>query len=131
MKKISGQFEVKMEPLASTFKGQGGVQIARMALDKHFRGELDAHSVGEMISAVTSIEGSAGYVAIEQVTGTLAGRQGSFVLQHYGIMNRGESHLTLTVVPDSGTDELVGLVGTMNIRIKDGQHIYEFGFELG
>jgi len=129
--KISGQFAVKMEPLASSFQGQDGVQIARMALDKHFSGELEAHSVGEMLSAVTSTEGSAGYVAIEQVTGTLAGRQGSFVLQHLGTMNQGKPELTLVVVPDSGSDELKGLSGQMDIRIEEGQHYYDFEFELG
>lgn len=129
--KVSGLFKVNMEPLASSFKGQGGAQIARMALDKYFSGELEAHSVGEMLSVVTSTEGSAGYVAIEQVSGILVGRQGSFVLQHLGVMNKGKPELTLVVVPDSGSDELKGLSGQMDIRIEEGQHYYDFEFELG
>ena len=78
-----------------------------------------------MLAAGTAIEGSAGYVAIEQATGTLHGRSGSFVLQHNGTMARGAGQLTITVVPDSGTGELVGLAGTMTITIVDGKHLYD------
>ena len=129
--KISGKFSVKMQPETLSVTGKNDIQLARLSLDKTFVGDLSAHSLGEMISAVTTTPGSAGYVAIEQVTGSLSGKSGSFVLQHYGIMNRGESHLTLTVVPDSGTGELSGLTGTMDIRIEDGQHFYDFEYELG
>ncbi|WP_223787697.1 DUF3224 domain-containing protein [Marinicella meishanensis] len=129
--KISGQFNVNMQPQDLSFAGQHGQQLARMALDKSYQGDLSGSSSGEMLSAVSTTPGSAGYVAIEQVTGTLMGRSGSFVLQHYGVMNRGDSHLTLTVVPDSGTDELTGLTGQMDIRIEDGQHYYDFEYELG
>jgi hypothetical protein len=83
-----------------------------------------------MLTAVTPVEGSAGYVAIEQVTGTLSGRNGRFVLQHFGTMNRGNNFLLLEVVPDSGTGELTGLSGKMSIRMEDGQHFYEFDYEL-
>ncbi len=84
-----------------------------------------------MLSAGTSVKGSAGYVAMEQVTGSLHGRSGSFVLQHYGIMNRGAPQLTVTVVPDSGTGELAGLAGTLAIKIVDGKHFYEMEYTLG
>jgi hypothetical protein len=83
-----------------------------------------------MLSGMTGTKGSAGYVAIERVTGTLAGRRGTFILQHSGTMSRGAQQLTITVVPDSGTDELTGLTGTMAIIIADGKHSYEFDYEL-
>ncbi len=128
--KITGPFNVTMQPEDLSLTSKDEIQLVRMSLDKTFEGELSAHSLGEMISAVSTTPGSAGYVAIEQVSGTLSGRTGSFVLQHYGVMNRGESHLTLTVVPDSGTGELQGLTGSMDIRIEDGQHYYDFDYEL-
>ena len=128
--KISGTFAVNMQPQELTVKGKDGVQMARFALDKTYEGDLTATSKGEMLSAMTTVQGSAGYVAIEQVTGTLAGKQGSFVLQHYGTMNQGDSYLKLEVVPDSGNGELKGLHGTMNIRIEEGQHFYDFEFEI-
>ena len=84
-----------------------------------------------MLSASTSVKGSAGYVAIERVTGTLNGKNGSFVLQHYATMTRGAPQLTITVVPDSGTGELEGLSGKMNIRIENGKHFYDFEYALG
>ena len=83
-----------------------------------------------MLSAMTLVKGSAGYVAIEQVSGTLSGKKGSFVLQHFGTMRKGKDHLILEVVPDSGTDQLSGLAGRMLITIEDGQHFYEFEYEL-
>lgn len=129
--KISGKFTVKMQPHEASFEGLKGIKFARMALDKTFEGDLSAQSVGEMLSAVTETQGSAGYVAIEQVTGTLSGKLGSFVLQHYGIMNQGDAHLTLSVVPDSGSGELKGISGSMAIRIEEGQHFYDFDYELG
>ncbi len=129
--KISGTFEVKMQAEELSLTAKDDIQLARMSLDKTFAGELSAHSLGEMISAVSPTPGSAAYVAIEQVSGSLSGRTGSFVLQHYGVMNRGDSHLTLTVVPDSGTGELIGLSGSMDIRIEDGQHYYDFDYVLG
>jgi hypothetical protein len=76
------------------------------------------------------VKGSAGYVAIEKVTGKLHGRAGTFVLQHTGTMNRGAQKLSITVVPDSGTGELVGLSGKMNIIIAGGKHSYEFDYSL-
>jgi len=102
-----------------------------MGLDKTFYGELEGRSKEEMLSAMTSVKGSAGYVAIEQVVGNLCGKQGSFVLQHFGIMTDGQNRLILEVIPHSGAGELQGLTGTMTINIENGQHFYafQFGFE--
>lgn len=125
----SGTFEVKLtpQPLADSAADQS---LGRLAIDKQFHGDLEATSRGEMLSAGTGVEGSAGYVAIERVSGTLHGRSGSFVLQHNGTMNRGAPQLTITVVPDSGAGELAGLAGTMSIAIADGQHSYDFEYTL-
>jgi len=128
--KISGNFDVRLSPLDAYAQGVDGVNLGRMSIDKQFHGALDASSKGEMLSAMTSVKGSAGYVAIEQVTGDLSGRKGSFVLQHFGTMNRGSDRLILEVVPDSGSGELMGLVGKMTITIEDGQHFYEFEYSL-
>lgn len=126
--RASGTFEVKLTPLDSD-AAAGGV-LARMSIDKQFHGDLQGTSKGEMLAAGTGVQGSAGYVAMEQVTGTLHGRSGTFVLQHSGTMNRGAPTLTVTVVPDSGTGELSGLAGTMTIEIDGGQHWYEFEYTL-
>ncbi len=107
-----------------------GVSLARVSFDKRFAGALDATSGVQMLGARTPVEGSAGYVAIERVTGTLDGKQGTFVLQHSGVMTRGARTLSVTVVPDSGTGELKGLSGRMDIQVVDGKHFYEFDFEL-
>ena len=125
--RASGSFDIELAPQPT----DAGPAVGRMSIDKRFRGDLDATSKGEMLSHRSSIEGSAGYVAIEHVTGTLDGRRGSFVLQHSGAMDRGEPSLVVTVVPDSGTDGLVGLVGHMNIIIEGGAHSYEFDYDLG
>ncbi len=122
----SGEFDVKLSALPAANKALG-----RLSIDKTFRGDLVATSNGEMLSAGTAVKGSAGYVAIEQVTGTLAGRAGTFILQHNGIMRRGEGKLLVSVVPDSGTGELAGLDGIMTIRVAGGKHFYEFEYELG
>lgn len=103
---------------------------SRTSLTKQFHGDLEASSAGQMLAANTQIKGSAGYVAMEQVTGSLSGRTGTFVLQHYGIMNRGTPALTITVVPDSATGNLVGLSGTMMILITDGKHSYTFDYTI-
>jgi hypothetical protein len=124
-----GIFQVKLLPL--TFEGQAAdSKLARMSIDKQISGDLEAVTSGQMLSAMTDTKGSAGYVAIERVTGTLHGRQGSFVLQHTGSMNRGEPTLLVSVVPDSGTGELAGLRGTFNITIANGKHSYEFTYSL-
>jgi len=108
----------------------GAALLGRSSLDKRYHGELEATSRGEMLSALTGTKGSAGYVAIERAVGTLAGRRGSFALQHFGVMARGAQRLTIEVVPDSGTDELSGLGGTMTIEITDGKHFYHFDYTL-
>ncbi len=128
--KISGKFDVSLDPLEFSVQGVDEITLSRLSIDKTFHGELNAKSKGEMISARTAVPGSAGYVAIEQVEGTLDGRSGSFVLQHFGIMNKGESRLVLEVVPDSGAGDLVGLSGTMTIKIEDQQHYYEFEYQI-
>ncbi len=123
----SGTFDVKLTPQAMIDSADG---LARLSIDKHFHGTLDATSTGEMLSAMTDVKGSAGYVAIERVTGSLAGKRGTFVLQHTGTMNRGTPQLSITVVPDSGTGELAGLSGTMSIAIDKGKHSYEFEYTI-
>lgn len=128
--KISGKFDVKLDPLQSHTKGKNNINFGRMSIDKAFHGGLEATSEGEMLTAMTAVQGSAGYVAIEQVSGSLAGKQGSFVLQHFGIMHDGDQQLILEVVPASGTGELAGLTGEMSIIIEDGQHFYEFEYGL-
>jgi len=125
-----GPFDVQLAPQPAA-PGIEPAKLVRQTLDKRFHGELDATSLGEMIAAMTEVQGSAGYVAMERVTGTLAGRRGSFVLQHSATMNRGAPQLAIAVVPDSGTGELAGLTGTMAIRIEPGgAHFYEFEYTL-
>jgi hypothetical protein len=128
--KISGEFEVSLKPLNSYAEGQDGINLGHMSIDKVFKGELNAISKGEMLSALTSVKGSAGYVAIEYVVGSLSGMSGSFVLQHFGIMDKGKDRLVLEVVPDSGTGDLQGLSGKMAITINDGRHGYDFEYDL-
>ncbi|KPH58613.1 hypothetical protein AMS58_17905 [Pseudoalteromonas porphyrae] len=127
---VTGQFNVKLNPIEGYAKGIDGVNLGRMSIDKTFTGDLDATSTGEMLSAMTTTQGSAGYVAIEQVVGLLVGKQGSFVLQHFGTMDKGQDSLILNVVPDSGSNELAGLSGKMVIRIESGVHFYDFEFQL-
>lgn len=107
-----------------------GVSLGRVSFDKTFTGPLEATSTVAMIGARTPVDGSAGYVAIERVTGTLDGKRGTFVLQHSGVMNRGVSTLSVTVVPDSATDALTGLSGRMDIQITEGKHHYVFDYSL-
>jgi len=127
--RVSGEFEVKLTP-QSLAEAKADSGLARMSIAKQFHGELEATSQGEMLSAMSAVQGSAGYVAMERVTGQLSGRQGSFVLQHSATMNRGVPSLSIAVVPDSGTDQLSGLTGTMGIRIEGGKHFYDFDYAL-
>src|SRR4030095_14483583 len=124
-----GTFEVELHPQGPQDKATGAT-LARMSIDKQFHGDLEAVGKGEMLSAMTDVMGSAGYEAIERVTGTLHGRAGAFVLQHTGTMTRGASQLTVAVVPDSATGQLAGLTGTMTIDIVDGAHFYDFAYVL-
>lgn len=128
--KINGKFEVTLNPLDFHAQGVNGVNLGRMSINKIFHGDLNAESKGEMLNAMTPIQGSAAYVAIEQVNGTLSGKKGSFVLQHFGTMQHGTNRLILEVVPDSGSGELVGISGCMNINVVDGQHFYDFDYQF-
>jgi hypothetical protein len=130
MARAKGDFDVKVIPL-TTDELSGASTLARLAIDKQFTGDLIGVSSGEMLSAGTPVKGSAGYVAIERVTGALHGRTGTFVLQHSGTMTRGSPELIVSVVPDSGSGELTGLTGTMRIIIDGKRHSYEFDYALG
>jgi hypothetical protein len=125
----TGGFDVKLT--SETLADQAADStLGRMSIDKQFHGELEGTSTGEMLTAATRVKGSGVYVAIERVTGTLEGRKGSFALYHTGIMTRGTPELRITVVPDSGTDQLVGITGTMMIKITDGKHSYDLEYML-
>lgn len=124
-----GTFEVKLVPLALEDK-EADSTLSRLSINKTFAGDLNGTSKGEMLAAGSPVKGSAGYVAIERVSGTLAGKTGSFVLQHSATMNRGEPQLSITVVPDSGTDQLTGLAGRLNIKVENKQHFYEFDYSV-
>ena len=126
----AGTFEVTLTPQPRD--GRAGTEtLGRLSIDKQFHGDLEATSVGQMLAARTDMEDSAGYVAIERVSGVLHGRRGSFTLQHSGTMDRGEGQLVITVVPDSGTDQLIGLAGEMVIRVEGGTHFYDFEYAIG
>jgi len=124
----SGPFDVKLTPQAPIEGADAG--IGHLLLDKQFHGDLEATSKGQMLALRTDIPSSAGYVAIERVSGTLQGRAGSFALQHSGTMNRGAASLVVNVVPDSGTGALEGLSGAMKIAVADGKHSYELEYEI-
>jgi hypothetical protein len=128
MNHASGTFEVKLVP--QTDDKNGDASLGRMTIDKQFHGDLDGTSKGQMLTGMTEVKGSAGYVAIEKVSGTLKGRTGTFILQHTGTMNRGVPQLTITVVPDSGTGQLAGLTGNFTVKIDEGKHSYDFEYTL-
>ncbi len=126
-----GPFDVKLAPQKPDNDAAQAANLGRMSIDKQFHGDLEAASKGEMLATQTEVKGSAGYVAMERVTGTLKGRKGSFVLQHSATMNRGVPDLSIIVVPDSGTGDLTGISGKMNIIIApDGKHSYEFDYSI-
>jgi hypothetical protein len=128
MNHATGTFDVKVTPQTDD---KGDPALGRMTIDKQFHGDLEGTSKGQMLTGMTEVKGSAGYVAIEKVTGTLKGRSGSFILQHTGIMNRNVPQLTITVVPDSGAGQLAGLTGKLTINIAaDGNHSYDFEYTL-
>ncbi|MBI3522033.1 MAG: DUF3224 domain-containing protein [Chloroflexi bacterium] len=129
MSRATGKFDVQLAPQPPYNAAEDSL-LGRMSLDKRFHGDLDATSKGEMLTAGTSVDGSAGYVAIERVTGTLQGKQGGFTLLHSGTLMRGAPWLAVAVVPDSGTGELAGLSGTMSIEIVGGAHVYSFDYTL-
>ena len=124
--KATGEFEVKLVPQTD----MEVPMLGRLSINKTFRGDMEGNSQGQMLSAGTSIPNSAGYVAIERVEGTLKGKRGSFVLQHSGTMDRGTPSLLVTVVPDSGTEELTGISGTLAIIMAEGKHSYDFEYSI-
>ena len=124
-----GIFEVKNSPLGAD-EAIEGTTIGRFALDKLFQGDLEGTSKGEMLGAGNPATGTAGYVAIEQVTGALNGRNGSFALQHFGTMEENRFDLIVKVVPGSGTDELIGISGTMTIAVATGKHYRKLDYIL-
>lgn len=129
MPQVTGEFEVRMTPeTLSDTAAQSG--LGRLSLNKRYHGALDASAQGEMLSVRASVAGSAGYVALERVEGSLDGRHGSFYLQHSGSMMRGTPKLSVTVVPDTGTQQLEGLTGSLAIRIEGGKHYYDFTYEM-
>jgi Protein of unknown function (DUF3224) len=128
---VTGPFDVKITPQKPDTQIARAANLGRLTIDKRYHGDLEAIAKGEMLAAQTEVKGSAGYVALERVSGKLKGRSGSFVLQHNGTMNRGKAELAVTVVPDSGAGELRGLSGKMKILIApDGAHSYEFDFKI-
>jgi hypothetical protein len=127
--RAEGTFEVKISPLGAVAGDQDSM-LARMSLEKTFHGDLEGTGKGEMLSAGTAVKNSAGYVAIERVTGVLGGRSGSFILQHSATMHRGDGRMDIQVVPDSGTGELAGISGRLTIIIDAGKHSYEFDYTL-
>jgi hypothetical protein len=128
-KHARGRFEVKLTPASASPEGKLA-ELGRMSNAKTFSGDLEGRSTGEMLAFRSSVEGSAGYVAIERVDGALEGRRGTFVLQHDGRMNRGQRFLSVVVVPDSATGELVGLSGKLDTQIEKGEHSYDFEYEF-
>lgn len=124
-----GSFTVALKPQGEPASIEG-VSLGRISLDKRYEGDLTATGEGEMLTALTPIKGSAGYVAVERVTGTLHGRSGSFVLQHSGTMDQGAQQLSITVVPGSGTGALAGITGIFRLTIIEDRHLYEFEYSL-
>lgn len=130
MQTITGTMTVTLDALPAQHEGHHSLQCGRMALQKTYEGKLTASASGQMLSVVTATRGSAGYVALEHVSGSLDGRIGTFVLQHTGSMNRGDEALTVIVVADSGTDELEGLQGSMVFERSGEGHSYTFRYAL-
>jgi len=129
--RATGSFDVKVVPQKPDTQIARAANLARLTIDKRFHGDLEGISKGEMLALQTDVKGSAGYVALERVSGKLKGRSGSFVLQHSGTMSRGDADTHITVVPDSGSGELRGLSGRMAITVQpDGAHNYEFDFKI-
>jgi len=128
-KHAAGPFDVKVTPLPLSGPTEEAT-LGRMSIEKQFHGDLEATGTGQMLTVSTEVKGSGVYVAVERVSGKLHGRTGTFALYHRGVMERGEPHLEVTVVPDSGTGELVGLAGTLRINIAEGKHSYDFEYSL-
>ncbi len=127
--RAAGTFDVALKPMPED-QAAGDANLGRMSIDKTYHGDLEATGKGQMLTAMTAVQGSAGYVAIERVSGALEGRKGAFTLQHSGTMKRGEPRLIIEVVPDSGEGELAGIAGQMTIEITEGAHSYVFEYTL-
>jgi hypothetical protein len=124
----AGPFDVKITPQDDKSDDS---HLGRMTIDKQYHGDLEGTGKGQMLTAGTETKGSGAYVAIEKITGTIKGRTGTFILQHSGTMTQSKPSLTITVVPDSGTGRLAGIIGKMNIQIApDGRHSYDFEYAL-
>jgi hypothetical protein len=131
MSQITGPFDVKVVPQKPDTQIARAANLGRLTIDKRYHGDLEAIAKGEMLAAQTDTKGSAGYVAMERVTGTVKGRNGSFVLLHHATMTRGTPELVISVVPDSGTGELRGISGSMRVMVAaDGAHSYEFDYKI-
>lgn len=128
MTHAAGTFDVKITPQKD--EGVGHASIARMGIDKQYHGDLEGTGLGQMLANMGEVKDSGAYVAIEYVTGTLQGKRGSFAVHHLGVMDRGAQRLVITVIPDSGTGDFVGITGTMTIEIKGGTHYYTFDYTL-
>ena len=102
----------------------------RMSIDKQFHGDLAATSVGQMMAGGNEANGARVYVALETVTGSLKGKSGSFVLAHRGTMTKDTQDLSVIIVPESGTDELTGIAGELDIDIRGGEHFYTLNYTL-
>jgi len=129
MSHAQGTFEVQLAPMPADAHADG-VSMGRMSIDKQFSGDLKGSSVGQMLTGMGGVKGSAGYVAVERVTGMLAGHRGTFMLLHRGVMDRGAQSLSITIVPDSGTDELAGIIGGMTLVIDGKKHSYDLEYTL-
>lgn len=128
--RATGTFDVTIGPQPADGHADGAT-LGRMTIDKTYHGDLEGTAVGQMLTGMSPTEKTSGaYVAVERVTGTLGGRKGSFLLYHVGVMDRGAQHLTVTVVPDSGTGQLTGLTGTLTIDIRGKEHAYTLDYAL-
>ena len=125
MFQASGEFEVTLKPVSAADEG-----VVRMSIDKQFHGDLEASSVGQMMAGGNEANGARVYVALETVTGKLKGRSGSFILAHRGTMSASGQALSVIIVPDSGTDQLKGIAGNLDIDIRDGKHFYSMDYTL-
>ncbi|MCW8091375.1 DUF3224 domain-containing protein [Alteromonas sp. ASW11-130] len=130
MKKVVGEFDVELKPIEPTFMADDDNTVNRMTIDKTYKGDLTASGKGEMLSVITPVKGSAGYVAMEIIKGTLEGKRGAFVVQHSGIMGPSGEVLNIPIIPNSGSEELSGIVGSMNIKLENGKHFYELEYGL-
>ena len=127
--RATGKFEVKLVPQTTEGFDEGGA-LGRMTIDKVFTGDIEGTSKGQMLMAMASVKTSAAYVAVERVTGSVHGKKGTFAMHHTGVMNRGAPSLAVVIVPDSGTGELAGISGTLNIIIEKGVHSYELDYDV-